>query len=67
MRWTAELSCLLPYFGRRIRPAVLPDHCGTGAKPAYWANAGSAEKRVTSAVSPTILAAVSARRAGHAE
>ena len=40
------------------------DHCGTGARPAYCANAASLEKRVTSAVSPMIFAAVSAPHPG---
>lgn len=51
-------------FGRRIRPAVRPDQCGTGAKPACCANAASPEKRVTSAVSPMIFAAVTAPHPG---
>ena len=64
MRWIAELSWRLPYFGLRIVPAVLPDQCGRGATPACCAKAASFEKRVTSAVSPMIFAAVTAPQPG---
>jgi len=53
------LICRLPVVLLRIVPSVLPDHIGIGPTPAKRAKADSLGKGVTSAVSPTIFAAIS--------
>ncbi len=64
MRCRAALSWRLPERVIRTRPAVLPDHTGIGATPAWRAKAASLLNRVTPAVSPTSLAAVNSPQPG---
>ena len=59
MRWMAALSWRLPVRESRCR-SRLPDHTGSGAVPLWRAKASLDLNRRTSAVSATILAAVSA-------
>src|SRR6476469_8605308 len=66
IRCRAVLICRLPVVLLRIVPAVLPDHIGIGPTPAKRAKADSLGKRVTSAVSPTIFAAMSGPHPGRA-
>ena len=66
IRCRAVLICRLPVVLLRIVPSVLPDHIGIGPTPAKRAKADSLGKRVTSAVSPTIFAAMSGPHPGRA-
>ena len=47
MRCRAALSCRLPDLVIRTRPAVLPDHTGIGATPAWRANSPRLVNRLT--------------------
>ena len=66
MRCRAALSCRFPVRVIRTRPAVLPDHTGMGATPAWRANFASVVNLVIPAASPTSFAAVNAPQPGNA-